>query len=138
VVDVLIGAPKLPELGVVGEVLYHILMNQFLKVHAKSRANSANYNVSAYPSFNGKVPIGVIQDLVANVVDDGLANLISSGIDKAYPQLLPDCGRWNHRKQQPGDGNVKLPHAVKYQINPHPSAVPIWKCGKSIKTMARF
>jgi hypothetical protein len=65
----------------------HVFVHQLLQVERSRAAQGADDDVRAHTTFEGHVAAGIVEILVAAVVDDGYADLLARSND----QILVVC-----------------------------------------------
>lgn len=73
-IDVAVSFFEPPNFGIFAEVLFHVLMNELLKVEAHF-AKSADHDVGANSSFDGDVAIRIIQSDIFGIIGLGDSDL---------------------------------------------------------------
>jgi hypothetical protein len=98
VVYIAVGLAQSPYSGILRERRLHILMNQFLQIHAEGVPQSTDHNVRADSPLDGNVTHRIMQGDIGWVIGDCLADLPSCRGDnrRCRPLLIFLSGhrRW--------------------------------------------
>jgi hypothetical protein len=81
VIDVFVGAFEAPDFRVLGEVLFHVLVNQLLEIEVEL-AEGADDDVGANSAFLRDISIGIFESNVRAIISRGDPDLFEGRVDE--------------------------------------------------------